>query len=161
MLVFFSSFGVFFVLFGGCFCVLGGVFFFVFRALQAEPTKKRDAGRFEYFFGRAFFLFSFPAAGGGNCFFWRERFNFARKRDFFYCWCFPPSFLVFLCFLGGVFVLFFLFCFSFGRVVSKTGNSRSGFWWTWEPTRRTFKKKKWVFFCRQKFPNSQPENFGL
>ena len=24
------------------------------------------------------------------------------------------------------------------------------FWWTWEPTRRTFKKKSWCFFFWQK-----------
>ena len=33
----------------------------------------------------------------------------------------------------------------------------NNFWWTWEPTRRTFKKVSCLFFLQNFFPNSQPK----
>ena len=83
---------------------------------------------------RAGFFFGFiPFLVGWEInFFWRERFNFARQRDFL----FLVIFCVFV-FLGGVFFcLFVFFCFFArsaknhwlfsGGGMSKTGNSRSG-----------------------------------
>ena len=33
----------------------------------------------------------------------------------------------------------------------------NNFWWTWEPTRRTFKKMETFFFCRKKFRIHKPK----
>ena len=72
---------------------------------------------------------------GNKLFFWCGELIFARKRDLFlllfyfyarkrhfvfvflfvFCVFFAIGFLVFLCFLGGVFVLFFTFCFRAQR----------------------------------------------
>ena len=49
-----------------------------------------------------------PISAGMGLFFWRERFYFARKRGNFFG-VFSVFFCVFLCFWGGVFVLFGIF----------------------------------------------------